>query len=700
MVKRKAALLLIIAFFAVHSPASGNSITNLSDLTSACQCPTNINRRFEVSGRLVRYFKRTTTREWIFTIAQGDQTEVIYELNRPDRPAVNIPSPHLNDYIRLSGTLYEYEGALYPGYTEACVVTQATTNDPVIVCNKPSDLYNRKNIGLLCRVSGTIRDFFRDESDPGFIHLSIMCAGEVVHAMIHQPVEDPPVDPDRYIGANATVTGLNADAKNALRRYMRNFLVISGVENVILSSATESNPSNGLSRVEGDVLCVWQFNQALLKTTSGEVTKVRFVKDILPCVGQRIVALGIPETDLYFMNLVNASWKPSGTTNQPPKATEDISLQNLLFDKSGYPMIKIKEHGKTLRLSGIVRYLPQIPEREARFQIESSGGLIPIDIGVNREVLNGLTIGSRVSVTGTCVLDIDSYGIGTSIPQARGFFLVLHTPDDLVILSRPPWWTPVRLLIVIGALILLIAAILIWNFALKQLAERRGQALADEQVKSVTSELKVYERTHLAVELHDSLSQTLSGVSMQIDAVKRFAGTNLERMNQHLEIAAKTLKSCRDELRNCLLDLRSNALEEPDMNAAIRKTLEPYLDDADIAIRFFIPREIFSDNTAHTVLRIVRELVVNAIRHGMADKIRIAGSIEGRTLMFSVRDNGCGFEPDNAPGIADGHFGLQGIRERIDELGGTLEIASTFGKGCKAIVTIELTQDTAEDTNV
>ncbi len=257
-----------------------------------------------------------------------------------------------------------------------------------------------------------------------------------------------------------------------------------------------------------------------------------------------------------------------------------------------------------------------------------------------------------------------------------------------------------RLLIVIGALILLIAAILIWNFALKQLAERRGQALADEQVKSVTSELKVYERTHLAVELHDSLSQTLSGVSMQIDAVKRFAGTNLERMNQHLEIAAKTLKSCRDELRNCLLDLRSNALEEPDMNAAIQKTLEPYLDDADIAIRFFIPREIFSDNTAHTVLRIVRELVVNAIRHGMADKIRIAGSIEGRTLMFSVRDNGCGFEPDNAPGIADGHFGLQGIRERIDELGGTLEIASTFGKGCKAIVTIELTQDTAEDTNV
>ena len=135
------------------------------------------------------------------------------------------------------------------------------------------------------------------------------------------------------------------------------------------------------------------------------------------------------------------------------------------------------------------------------------------------------------------------------------------------------------------------------------------------------------------------------------------------------------------------------------MNEAIKTTLEPYLDDADIAIRFFIPREIFSDNTAHTVLRIVRELVVNALRHGQAGKISIAGSIEGRTLKFSVRDNGCGFEPDAAPGIADGHFGLQGIRERIDELGGTFEIASTPGKGTKATVSILLPQDSTGEGN-
>ena len=93
----------------------------------------------------------------------------------------------------------------------------------------------------------------------------------------------------------------------------------------------------------------------------------------------------------------------------------------------------------------------------------------------------------------------------------------------------------------------------------------------------------------------------------------------------------------------------------------------------------------------------MRELVVNAIRHGKADRIRIAGSIEGRKLLLSVHDNGCGFKPDSAPGIAEGHFGLQGIRERIDELGGTFEIASAPGKGAKAKVVMTLPAETQGD---
>ena len=681
-------LLLAFTLFTAHSPAAENIITNLPDLITSCQSTTNLNRRFAVSGRLTTYFKRLKTREWILTVADGKQSMVIYELNRPNCRAVSTPRLRLNDHIQLSGILYEYQGGIYPGYTDARVTAPAGPNDPLISCDKPSELFNHASPGTLLRISGTIRDFFRDESDPDYIHMSMICDGEVLHVMIQQPAEEL-VDPIHYIGSRATVTGTGSKSNVNQRRHIGHYLSVSGIENIILAPVSDSAQTNGLSQVEGIVLCVWQHCHALLQTVAGDVTKVRFISKEFPRVGQKIVARGIPETDLYFMNLVNATWKPSGAAALPPPQ-DNISLQKLLFNESGYPMIKVREHGRTIRLAGIVRYLPQIPEQDTRFHIESAGRLVPVDVGDNREILKGLVIGSKVSVTGTCVLDIDSYGIGTSIPQARGFFLVLRTPKDLVVLSRPSWWTPVRLLVVIGALILLIAAILVWNVTLRRLAEHRGKELADEQVNRAVSDLKVYERTHLAVELHDSLSQTLSGVSMQIDAVGRFADTDRERMHKHLGIAAKTLKSCRDELRNCLTDLRSNALEERDMNEAIRQTLEPYSDDAAISIRFFIPREILSDSTAHTILRIIRELVVNAIRHGHADKVRVAGALEDGKLLFSVTDNGCGFDVTSAPGLAEGHFGLQGIRERVDGLDGNFEIESKAGQGSKATVSIVL----------
>ena len=165
-------------------------------------------------------------------------------------------------------------------------------------------------------------------------------------------------------------------------------------------------------------------------------------------------------------------------------------------------------------------------------------------------------------------------------------------------------------------------------------------------------------------------------------------------MLTHLGIAAQSLKSCRDELRNCLWDLRNRALESRDMDTAIRQTLAPHVAGVDVSIRFNVPRERISDNTAHTILRIVRELTLNGIRHGGATKIWIAGSIEGGRMHFSVRDNGCGFDPSSAPGFGEGHYGLLGIQERIDEFEGEFTLKSSPGKGTRATVSLNVPQET------
>ncbi|MBR2939772.1 MAG: hypothetical protein IKC14_00515, partial [Kiritimatiellae bacterium] len=133
---------------------------------------------------------------------------------------------------------------------------------------------------------------------------------------------------------------------------------------------------------------------------------------------------------------------------------------------------------------------------------------------------------------------------------------------------------------------------------------------------------------------------------------------------------------------------RGKALEEPHLADAIRMTLEPHIEDVQLGIRVTVPRSRFADNAAHALLRILRELTLNAIRHGHATSIRIAGAISGEKALFSVSDNGTGFEVDSAPGIRQGHYGLQGVRERVRELKGTVVWTSSPGKGTKVKLTL------------
>jgi signal transduction histidine kinase len=139
------------------------------------------------------------------------------------------------------------------------------------------------------------------------------------------------------------------------------------------------------------------------------------------------------------------------------------------------------------------------------------------------------------------------------------------------------------------------------------------------------------------------------------------------------------LESSRTELKNCLFDLRSDTVDDPDFKRAIEKTLTMLKREAGITVRFNVPRSLMTDITAHAVLCIIRELVANAIHHGEATRIRIAGIVDGKKILFSVRDNGCGFDPKRHPGPREGHFGLAGVHERLAAINGSFSIISRPG---------------------
>ena len=148
------------------------------------------------------------------------------------------------------------------------------------------------------------------------------------------------------------------------------------------------------------------------------------------------------------------------------------------------------------------------------------------------------------------------------------------------------------------------------------------------------------------------------------------------------------LASSRVELRRCIWDLRSEALDVPDFGEAIRRTVQPVIGKASLAVSCAIPRARLSDSTAHALLRIVRELAANAVAHGAASGISVEGTVSDGNARLMVRDNGSGFDPESCPGQNEGHFGLKGIRERVKRLDGTFSIVSAPGRGTEAILEI------------
>ena len=559
----------------------------------------------------------------------------------------------------------------------------------------------------LVRIVGKVRDVFRDEIDPGYLFLILRTNDDVIYLPFRASLT--PADTlERLVGAEIAVCGVCVPRDIAARRTIgRLFYPADGIDSVhviqeagdpfdapALADIPLGSPSE-IARLErhrtiGRTIAVWGRNKILIRTADGTVHGVTLVHGIAPAYGSTVEVVGFPESDLYRINLARAIWRPSTQSIPCDETPRTITVASFMSDERGRRCYDPYAHGQALRLQGEVVSLPSVDNDDGRLTLQNGDYLVPIDFSANPGFLDRIEVGCTLDVTGTCIMESENWQPHSAFPRIRGFALVVRTPADVRILARPPWWTVRKLFAVIGSMLALLAAIVVWNLMLRRVAERRGRQLLKAQIAQTTTALKIEERTRLAVELHDAISQNLSGASMRIDAARKLLEHNRDKAARQLDVASNTLGSCREELRNCIWDLRNEALDEHDMNVAIRRTLARHLGETSLTVRFNIPRVKLTDNTANAILSIIRELSVNAIRHGHATEIKVAGSIDQNRLLFSVRDNGSGFDPQNSPGTPEGHFGLQGIRERLKRLSGTLQLESRPGTGAKAVVELDI----------
>ena len=458
---------------------------------------------------------------------------------------------------------------------------------------------------------------------------------------------------------------------DVLERAPSDLFAVPGIDNLDYANAATLERLS-IHKADGRVVAVLPPDQILLRTASDRCVGASMRDGRLPKVGDIVSVAGFPTTDMFILRLESAVWRPSKAVVDDVPAVP-VSVKTISSICRDERKRYTEYYGRKIKLRG--RVLEANSGEKTLLTLESDGYLVAVRVDETYPPEGGFCVGSEVEVSGICMLITEPWSVRNLMPRVRGVELFVAKPDDIHVLSEPSWWTVRRTVFAAlgfsGVVLLSLFVVMFRAHVVK------GRARA-----------KAMERTRLAAEIHDSLSQNLSGVAGQIAAVRRALVVKPEVAGGYLERAERMLSSSRIELQRCLFDLRGTALEEANLGETLRRTVEPILGSVGLRLRFNVPRAKIGDSALHAVICIVRELVSNSIVHGRAARVFIAGALDEEALRFSVTDDGCGFDVSCAPGVAEGHFGLQGIRERLNRLGGTLSFAAVSPHGCSATVII------------
>lgn len=317
-----------------------------------------------------------------------------------------------------------------------------------------------------------------------------------------------------------------------------------------------------------------------------------------------------------------------------------------------------------------------------------------------RRAATDFVVGSEVEITGIVQLSRDGTSLEDRIRGSSGvgqLGLLVRGREDIRVLRLPPWWTPGRLAAVAGALGMIAAAAIVWvTFLRREVARQTARAVAEESARQKATldyEITLRERNQLAANLHDTALQTVTGIAFQLKVCeakdKDRHGEDTpdgddDGVSRHLGVARKMVEHAADQLRGTVWSLRSLPTEGRTFSDALRELVGRIGSGHNAAIDLdFDPRaDGIAAYVAGNLLLVVQEAVHNALHHGdpRTVTVRIAAD-EGGGVMVTVRDDGKGFEPGTQAGPRQGHFGLAGMRERVERLGGSLEMETAPGRG-------------------
>lgn len=199
------------------------------------------------------------------------------------------------------------------------------------------------------------------------------------------------------------------------------------------------------------------------------------------------------------------------------------------------------------------------------------------------------------------------------------------------------------------------------------------------------------ERARIAHELHDDTMQSLVAIAQSVDMAARWLESDPQRARTTLTLARSQAVESVEGLRRLVADLRPPALAELGVSAALRMLAEQ-AKTPPIEISVSGPERRVDAARELALFRVAQEAVRNARRHGNPSRITLDLAYQSQSVMLTVSDDGIGFGlPQPLDKLAeDAHYGLIGMRERVQPLNGQLSISSQPGKGTIITVTLPL----------
>ena len=188
----------------------------------------------------------------------------------------------------------------------------------------------------------------------------------------------------------------------------------------------------------------------------------------------------------------------------------------------------------------------------------------------------------------------------------------------------------------------------------------------------------VAERARLSREIHDTLLQSLVGVALQLDALEHGAAATSRESAGALRRMRRQVEAYIREARQSISDLRSPLLETRTLADALREIGRDATADTPVHFSLAVSGRTrpCATRLENELLRIGQEAITNAVRHAKARHIELELRFAADAVALRVVDDGQGLLPDNAAEAHEAHYGLTGMKERAEHLGGRFRVAS------------------------